>query len=86
MEPKSEVDNTSFVTERMMREYEVMRASGVTAMNDYYRVVRLARKHKFSELAKLSQSQYLLVVKNYQALMKKFGIETLYRVKRGGRK
>ena len=77
---------TDFVTERMMREYEVMRASGVTAMTDYYRVVRLAGKHKFSELAKLTQSQYLLIVKNYQALMNKFGIETLYRAKRGGRK
>lgn len=76
-----ETESTKFITERMMQEFESIRASGVANMMDYYKVMRVARKHGAKQLAGLSQGQYMVLLNNYQKMMDKFKIESMSRSK-----
>lgn len=63
------------ITIDMLRDYEVIRRSGVTNMFDYYNVIRVAKKAKINSIAKLSRDDYMELLMNYGKKLKEFNVK-----------
>lgn len=63
--------------EKVMRQYETVRKSGVTNMFDRTRVRWVARKLKFVELVEAASDMdlYVSILTNFSDLMKKYDVK-----------
>ena len=73
-EDMKEIDET-VITEEVMNQYEIIRSMGPCNMFDYYCVTNTANDLEMFELGSLEKNEYLYILKNFSALMEKYGIE-----------
>ena len=59
----------------MMEQYERIRQTGFVDMYDYNGVVRFAMFLKFKELARITLTNYKILLLNFQKLMKHYNIK-----------
>jgi hypothetical protein len=63
------------ITKEIMEQYEIVRRLGAVNMFDYCGVVDIADRLELHELASLTREEYLEILKNFSALMKKYNID-----------
>ena len=71
------VDNliAKIISKKMMEQYERIRQTGATDMYNYYGVVDVAKILKFKELARITLTNYKILLLNFQKLMKHYDIK-----------
>lgn len=63
------------ITLEMLKDYEVIRRSGLANMFDYQNVIRVAKITKIDVIAKMSPEEYKELVMNYGKKLKEFNVK-----------
>lgn len=75
MDLNEALEITKVITYDVMAQYEEIRRLGPCNMFDYNGVMEAAEMMDFYNLADLTKDEYVLILQNFNSLMKYYGIE-----------